>query len=62
MQIIVHWLLLVSLKLIHEITELNLIILVYILIEYSDNYSKISERFWCYHRDETTSNNDILLL
>ena len=56
---IVQLLLFVSFKLIHETSELNLIILVYILIEYSDNYSKISEGFWYYHIDEKTFNNDI---
>ena len=41
------------------VSELDLAILMYDLIEYNDSYSKTSGSLWQYHRDEKTFNNDV---
>ena len=38
--------------------DLNINMPMYNLLEYSDNYSMISERLWNYHRDEIDDTND----
>ena len=38
--------------------DIGIVMPMYNLIEYSDNYSKISENLWQYYRDEPFSNNN----
>ena len=45
---------------IDEAEDLNLVTPTYNLLEYSSNYSDMTDRLWCYSKDEAT--NLILIL
>ena len=46
---------------VHDAHDIDVVMSIYNLIEYSDNYSKTSEVLWQYCRDEPTldNNNDL---
>ena len=41
--------------------DIDVVMAMYSLIEYSDTYSKMSESWWQYYRDEPTLNNNVTI-
>ena len=47
---------------VHNAKDIDVVISMYSLIEYGDNYSKTTERLWQYYRDEPTLNNSGVII